>query len=90
MTKVARERFIESLKSKANQRLEEFNALKGGSAKVMEQLDSNKEHFRYDVFKRQMFEGEYTGISRIVRERMNDPEYFNKKLRQMADHIRIK
>ena len=65
ITTVAREKFIDSLKHKAADQLNALNALKGGDAKVREQADSGKEHFRYDVFRRQVFDGEYEGINGV-------------------------
>jgi hypothetical protein len=35
-----------------------------------------------------MFKGEYDGISKIVRDRMNDPNYFNSRLKILAEQIR--
>lgn len=86
---MAREKFIESLKSKAEHTFNEFNALKGGSQQVLEQADSNKAHFRYDVFRRQTFSDEYIGISKLVREKLNDPNFFNKRLKKIGNRIRV-
>ena len=35
-----------------------------------------------------MFKGEYDGISKIVRDRMNYPNYFNSRLKILAEQIR--
>lgn len=51
-------------------------------------MDSAAQHFRYDVFKKNVLDNEYEGISRIVRERLNDPDYFNNRLRGIADAVR--
>lgn len=62
--------------------------MKGGDRSIREQADSGKENFRYDVFRRQLFDGEYQGISKMVRERLNDPNYYNSRLRGIADQVR--
>ena len=42
MTKMCRDKFVESLAAKSLRCLEEFNALKGGDEKVLELVDSDK------------------------------------------------
>lgn len=88
ITTVAHEKFIDSLKHKAVDQLQALNALKGGDARIQAQADSGQEHFRYDVFRRQVFEEEYVGISKMVRERLNDPHYYNSRLRGIAESVR--
>ena len=88
ITTVAREKFIESLKHKAADSLYSFNAMKGGDVKVRQQVDSGQENFRYDVFRRQVFEERYEGISKLVRDKLNDPNYYNSRLRGIADQVR--
>ena len=56
---------------------------------MMEQADSNKANFRYDVFRRQTFSDEYIGISKLVRDKLNDPNFFNKRLKKIGDRIRV-
>jgi hypothetical protein len=48
----------------------------------------DQEHFRYDVFQRQIINQEYSGISKIVRERLNNPHYYNEKLQLIASKMR--
>ena len=65
--------------------LEETNALKGGSMQTQGLMDSEKNNFDYGVFRRQMFHGDYEGISRLVKDKLNDPDYYNQKLRGIKE-----
>jgi len=85
ITTRAKEQFIVSLKNKSENSLSEFNALKGGSKETLKYGDSNYTNFRYDVFKNEMFDGKYSGISKLVRERLNDPNFYNNRLTKMCD-----
>lgn len=51
-------------------------------------INSHAQNFRYDVFQNQTLKGKYDGVSRIVRDKMNNPEYFNVRLKGIADTIR--
>ena len=42
ITKIARDRFVESLSHKAMRNLQEFNALKGGDKKTLDLVDSKQ------------------------------------------------
>ena len=88
MISYGREGYIESLKKKSMDSLINFNKMKGGDYKTIQYVDSGKENFRYDVFRRQAFDEEYTGISKLVREKLNNPNYYNNKLAVMAEKIR--
>ena len=76
------------MKEKAESTFNEFNNLKGGGPKVIKEADSNFQNFQYGVFKREFFENQYEGISKLVRNKMNDPNYFNNRLHSIGDQIR--
>ena len=68
--------------------MDEFNVLKGGTIDTMGLADSHKNNFRYDVFKSETFDNEFEGISKLVRQKLNDPNYYNARMSKMADQIR--
>lgn len=88
ISKKAQERFIDSLKLRSEYQFNVFNSLKGGSKATMQEADSKFQNFQYEVFQQQTLNEQFTGISRLVRERLNDPNYYNNRLSGMADQIR--
>ena len=50
--------------------------------------NSMEQNFQYEVFKNETLNENYSGISKMVRDRMNDPNYYNSRLKKMAHQIR--
>jgi hypothetical protein len=73
ITNKAKETYIDSLKKKAELNFNEFNRLKGGPKQIQGLANSADQNFQYQVFSNETFKEQYTGISKLVRERLNDP-----------------